>query len=175
MLSKFAVKLKSAVHDFHSVVSKSRSDLEHQSPLDSGTTTDAVRFITFVQDLKKKMVVWKSSVEVFRNGQKLMEKQRFSFPKDWIYMEAIDGEWGAFLDIFNRKNGIIQDQLGNLSKNVSKYLAALQAQIVAEDKILHQKINDSFADWEKNKPIQGNLKPSDAITTLSAFDTYFLY
>ena len=51
-------------------------------------------------------VIWLTlllALQAFGFGQKLLEKQRFQFPHNWLYTEQVDGEWGAFNDIMNRK------------------------------------------------------------------------
>lgn len=42
--------------------------------------------------------------------------------------------------------------------------------IVAEDKVVEQKIRDICAEWEKTKPVQGDIKPDIATNTLSIFE-----
>jgi dynein heavy chain 1 len=42
--------------------------------------------------------------------------------------------------------------------------------IVAEDKIVEQKIRDICVEWEKSKPVQGDIKPDIATNTLSIFE-----
>lgn len=49
-------------------------------------------------------------------------------------------------------------------------LAGLQMKIVAEDKIVEQKIRDICVEWEKSKPVQGDIKPDIATNTLSIFE-----
>ncbi|KAJ3290947.1 hypothetical protein HK104_006430 [Borealophlyctis nickersoniae] len=158
LLNRFGTKMHAAMREFHSTVSKARYDLEQQSA-EGNSTAEAVAFITFVQDLKKKLVKWTAEVEIFRNGQKVLERQRFQFPNDWLYVDNIDGEWSAFNDILARKNNAIQEQI-----------AGLQMKIVAEDKIVEQKMKDIIGEWEKVKPVQGDIKPDIATNTLSIFE-----
>ena len=40
-----------------------------------------------------------------------MERQRFAFPPSWLYVDNIEGEWGAFNDILKRKDSSIQTQV----------------------------------------------------------------
>ncbi|CAM0135389.1 unnamed protein product [Umbelopsis sp. WA50703] len=158
ILNKFGSMLGLAMRDFHTEVSKARYELEQQS-IESNSTGEAVTFITFVQDLKRKVTKWGNDVELFRNGQKTLERQRFQFPSDWVYVDQVDGEWSAFNEILSRKNNAIQEQI-----------AGLQMKIVAEDKIVEQKIRDICAEWEKVKPVQGDIKPDIATNTLSIFE-----
>ncbi|KAJ3090057.1 hypothetical protein HK102_004799, partial [Quaeritorhiza haematococci] len=158
VLNKFGTLLGTCMRDFHSTISKARYDLEQQS-VEGNSTAEAVGFITFVQDLKRKMPKWSTEVELFRNGQKVLERNRFQFPNDWLYVDNVDGEWSAFNEILTRKNNAIQDQI-----------AGLQLKIVAEDRIVEQKIRDIVAEWEKSKPVQGDIKPEIATNTLNIFE-----
>ncbi|KAF7729943.1 hypothetical protein EC973_003356 [Apophysomyces ossiformis] len=158
ILNKFGSMLGTSMRDFHAAVSKGRYELEQQS-IESNSTGEAVTFITFVQDLKRKVTKWGQDVELFRQGQKTLERQRFQFPNDWIYVDQVDGEWSAFNEILSRKNNAIQEQI-----------AGLQMKIVAEDKVVEQKIRDICAEWEKSKPVQGDIKPDIATNTLSIFE-----
>lgn len=79
---------------------------------------------------------------MFRNGQRLLEKQRFQFPPSWLYIDNIEGEWGAFSDIMKRKDTAIQQQVANL-----------QMKIVQEDKAVENRTTDLLNDWEKTKPV----------------------
>lgn len=111
ILNKFGSMLGTAMKDFHVSVSKARYELEQQS-IESNSTGEAVTFITFVQDLKRKVAKWTQDVELFRQGQKTLERQRFQFPNDWVYVDQVDGEWSAFNEILSRKNNAIQEQIG---------------------------------------------------------------
>ncbi|KAI7825176.1 dynein heavy chain [Gamsiella multidivaricata] len=158
VLNRFGNMLGTSMKEFHGAVSKARYDLELHS-VDSNATGEAVTFITFVQDLKRKVAKWEHDVELFRQGQKTLERQRYQFPGDWLYCDQVDGEWSAFNEILSRKNNAIQDQI-----------AGLQMKIVTEDKLVEQKISEILQDWEKNKPVQGNIKPDIATNTLNIFE-----
>ncbi|KAI8974487.1 dynein heavy chain [Pilobolus umbonatus] len=158
ILNKFGSLLGSSMKGFHTSVSKARYELEQQS-IESNSTGEAVTFITFVQDLKRKVTKWNQDVEIFRQGQKTLERQRFQFPNDWVYVDQVDGEWSAFNEILSRKNNAIQEQV-----------AGLQMKIVAEDKVVEVKIRDICAEWEKTKPVQGDIKPDTATNILSIFE-----
>uniref|UniRef100_A0A3P9LB23 Dynein, cytoplasmic 1, heavy chain 1 n=1 Tax=Oryzias latipes TaxID=8090 RepID=A0A3P9LB23_ORYLA len=161
VLSKFGQMLGQNMQDFHSQISKSRQDLEQHS-VDTASTSDAVNFITYVQTLKRKIKQFEKNVELFRNGQRLLEKQRFQFPPSWLYIDNIEGEWGAFSDIMKRKDTAIQQQVANL-----------QMKIVQEDKAVENRTTDLLNDWEKTKPVAGNLRPEEALQSLTIYEGNF--
>jgi len=45
--------------------------------------------------------------------------------------------------------------------------------IVAEDKAVEARTADFFVEWEKQKPVEGSLRPSDALRHLQAFETKY--
>ncbi|XP_055612109.1 dynein heavy chain, cytoplasmic isoform X2 [Uranotaenia lowii] len=160
-LSKFGQLLGNEMTTFHTKVSKSRNDLEQQS-IEAASTSDAVSFITYVQSLKKEMLVWDKQVDIYREAQRILERQRFQFPNNWLHVDNIEGEWSAFNEIMKRKDSAIQTQV-----------ASLQAKIVAEDKAVEQRTLDFLNDWEKNKPTGGRTRPDDALQQLHIFETKF--
>lgn len=109
-LGKFGSLLGTDMSEFHSQVSRSRTELEQQS-IEAASTSDAVTFITYVQSLKRKMKSWEKQVEVYREGQRILERQRFQFPANWLHVDNIEGEWGAFNEIIKRKDSSIQTQV----------------------------------------------------------------
>lgn len=80
---------------------------------------------------------------MYKEGQRILERQRFQFPQAWLYSDNIEGEWSAFTDIIKRKDSSIQTQV-----------ASLQMKIVSENKIIETKTTDLMVDWEKEKPVE---------------------
>ena len=79
-------------------------------------------------------------LQVFRAGEKILDRQRFQFPPTWVYVDNVEGEWGAFNEIMKRKDAAVQAQVGSL-----------QMKIVQEDE---QKTTELLQEWEKGKPVQ---------------------
>ncbi|RWS14208.1 Dynein heavy chain: cytoplasmic-like protein [Dinothrombium tinctorium] len=161
VLGKFGSLLGNEMAALHTVISKSRTELEQQS-IDTANTKEAVQFITYVQSLKTKVRQWEKEVEVYKEGQRILERQRFQFPSNWLHVDNIEGEWSAFTEIMRRKDAAIQTQV-----------ASLQVKIVAEDKSVEARTSDLLSEWEKSKPVEGSLPPSDALSRLTIFETKF--
>ncbi|KAJ3071427.1 hypothetical protein HDU98_005356 [Podochytrium sp. JEL0797] len=158
IVTRFGAQLGDRMKVFYTGLQKSRIELEQQS-VEGSSTQEAVGFITSVQELKKKVAAWTEDMEVYKASQKVLEKQRYMFPGDWLYVENVEGEWNSFNEILKRKNGAIQEQI-----------AGFQTKIVAEDKSLEKKTADIVQEWDKNKPIQGDLGYEDATNALSIFE-----
>lgn len=56
---------------------------------------------------------------MYKEGQRILERQRFAFPPSWLYVDNIEGEWGAFNDILKRKDSSIQTQVNFKKKSRS--------------------------------------------------------
>lgn len=50
-------------------------------------------------------------VQIFRAGEKILDRQRYQFPSNWVYVDHVEGEWGAFNEIMKRKDGAVQSQV----------------------------------------------------------------
>lgn len=108
------------------------------------------------------MLVWDKQVDVYREAQRILERQRFQFPNSWLHVDNIEGEWSAFNEIMKRKDSAIQTQV-----------ASLQTKIVAEDKAVEGRTLDFLQDWENNKPTGGKTRPDDALQQLQMFESKF--
>ncbi|KAI9667857.1 MAG: hypothetical protein M1821_000676 [Bathelium mastoideum] len=159
ILAKFAGRLGNRMNEIHTDVEKAKRDLEGQS-LEASSTAQAVTFITIVQQSKRKVKVWAPEIDIFRQGQATLSRQRFSFPAEWLYVDQVDHAWAALNEVLERKSKIVQDQTD-----------ALRAKIAAEDKVMSQKISDTLVQWNDEKPISGTIQPKVASEILVSFDT----
>uniref|UniRef100_A0A0X3P013 Dynein heavy chain, cytoplasmic n=1 Tax=Schistocephalus solidus TaxID=70667 RepID=A0A0X3P013_SCHSO len=162
ILSKFGSNLGNDMQEFYSEVSKARNELEQRS-VDSESTGDAVSTITYTQSLKRKMKQWDKQVALYRSGQNILFRDRFQFPSNWLDSENIQGEWSAFQEILRRKES-----------SISSEVASLQIKIVAEDKVVEAKTAEMLASWQKEKPIQGSMRPDEAVKALTILEGQFL-
>ncbi|KAL8693410.1 MAG: hypothetical protein Q9218_001759 [Villophora microphyllina] len=158
VLQHFGSRLGNRVRELHTELEKTRRDLESQS-LEASSTAQAVSFITVVQQSKRQVDIWEPEIEVFRQGQTTLSRQRYQFPTDWLYVDQVDNQWSALTDILNRKLRIVEDQTD-----------ALRAKTLAEDKVVVGRIADITSQWSDEKPISGNIPPEQAILTLKSFE-----
>jgi dynein heavy chain 1 len=110
LLTRYGTKLGMSMKEIYSAILKARTDLEVHA-IEGSSTAQAVSFITFVQDLKRKVKKWGPEIEQFSGGQQTLERQRYTFPSDWLYVDQIQGEWSAFNEILKRKDDSIQEQI----------------------------------------------------------------
>ena len=58
---------------------------------------------------------------MYKEGQRILERQRFTFPPSWLYVDNIEGEWGAFNDILKRKDSSIQTQVTTIRDKTNSW------------------------------------------------------
>ena len=116
-------------------------------------------------------------IELCASGEKTLERFRYQFPDDWLYSDQLRGEWSAYNEILKRKNDTIQEQLGTLTScyvstiDIDVFRAAgLQLKVVAEDKIVENKITDILEEWIQTRPVQGNMRADTAMNTINVFE-----
>ncbi|KAJ6102543.1 hypothetical protein N7486_004970 [Penicillium sp. IBT 16267x] len=159
ILQKFGAKLGGRMREVHSEIAAARRDLEGQT-LEASSTAHAVSFITIVQQCKRKTRVWEPEVDMFRQGQTTLSRQRYQFPNDWLHVENVDGEWAALNELLTRKSKIVHDQT-----------EGLRAKITAEDRVISDKIAEVISQWNDEKPVSGTIPPEEASRTLSSFQS----
>ncbi|EEY14801.1 dynein heavy chain [Verticillium alfalfae VaMs.102] len=159
ILMKFASRLGTRMREVHADIEKARRELEGPR-LDASSTAQAVQFITIVQSCKRNVKAWAPEIDMFRQGQSTLVRQRYQFPNDWLHIEQIDNSWGSLTEILEKKAKVVQDQTD-----------ALRAKITAQDKHISDKIAEITAQWNEEKPVSGTIKPDHASATLASFET----
>jgi len=158
ILLRFASRLGSRMRDVYAEMSKMRKDLEPQS-LESASTDKAVQFITAVQACRRNIKVWAPEIDMFRQGQSTLVRQRYQFPNDWLDILQIGSEWDTINEMLEKKSKIVNDQTD-----------ALRAKIIAEDKLVNDRITEVATQWNEEKPVSGTIQPDVAAATLTHFE-----
>ncbi|ODA76229.1 hypothetical protein RJ55_08074 [Drechmeria coniospora] len=159
ILIKFAGRMGNRMRDVNADIEKARKHLETQGS-DTSSTAQAVQFITAVQGCKRNVKLWAPEIDMFRQGQSTLVRQRYHFPNDWLHIEQIDSQWEALKEILEKKSRIVEDQSD-----------AMRANIVAQDKLVSQRIAEIIHQWNEEKPVSGTIQPDVASATLTSFET----
>lgn len=158
ILVKFASRLGNRTRDVHAEIEKARRNLEGQSS-DTSSTAQAVQFITAVQSCKRSVKLWAPEIDMFRQGQSTLVRQRYHFPSDWLHIEQIDSQWEALKEILEKKSRIMEEQSD-----------AIRANITAQDKLVNERIAEIICRWNEEKPVSGTIQPDVASAILSSFE-----
>ena len=158
ILNKFGSKLGDTMRTFNLSINSARMQLEKQS-LES-SSSDVTVFVTEIQELKKNMESWDTEMNKYRTAQRLLERQRFHFPTDWLWIDQLEGDWSSFRQILTRK-----------SQTMESEIPVLQAKIKTEEKVLNDKIKELEDNWKTQKPFGGEQSPQQALESLSLIET----
>ena len=159
LLAHFSGLFATRLIDIYAELQRARKDLEGSS-MQTSSTAQAVSFITIVQTCKRQTKVWEPEMETFRQGQQTLSRLRFQYPKDWLYVEQVDHEWTALVEVLERKSKLIADQTD-----------ALRAKIIAEDGVVSRRIGETTERWSEQRPVSGSIPPAEAVRMLDTFDT----
>jgi dynein heavy chain 1 len=112
-----------------------------------------------LQTINRKAKLFQVQLEEDDNGEKLLQKNRFMFPADWLFMERVRSEWNAFEQILGCK-------LARMNKDGDK----IQKKITEESKKLEQRVAQLCADWKKNRPMGADLDHPTVLDELATYD-----
>jgi len=172
IVQRFAGVLSNAMNELFVELRKARIDLERQS-LEASTTAQAVSFITIVQKSEQKVKIWAPSVELFQKSSSTLTRERYHFPEDWLHVDRISDEWKALREILTRKSKQVQDQIG-ITEIVNLLIQdSLRGNILAEDRLVGEKVSNLVSSWNSEKPVAGNTSPEEALATLISFEGRF--
>lgn len=159
LLAHFSTMFSTRLVEVYSELQRARKDLEGQS-MQASSTSQAVSFITVVQTCKRQTKAWEPEMETFRQGQQTLTRLRFQYSKDWLYVEQVDHEWAALVEVLEKK-----------SKQIADHTEGLRAKIVAEDGVVSRRISEMIEKWRENRPESGSIPPVEAVATLEGFDS----
>jgi dynein cytoplasmic 1 heavy chain len=159
VLSRFGQKVDEIRSGLYKSLMNARKQLETAN-LDFGSTEEIVESVTLLQDLRHKSTDWRKNIEDQKSVEKLLERQRFMFPDEWLYLDRVQSEYYAFDQILNRKLAQMHNEA-----------AHIQAQLNAEEVRLNDCVKQTVSDWKSQRPVQGDLDHLQVTHTLDVFNT----
>jgi dynein heavy chain 1 len=157
ILNKFGSKLGENMRHFKGIITSHRQQLEDQA-MDS-SSADVTVFVTEIQELKKCLELWTAEIAQFRLAQNLLERQRFHFSPDWLWLDNVEGEWSTFRQILAKK-----------SQKMEAEIPSLQAKIVNEEKVVMERVKELEESWRTRRPYSSDQKPSSVLDFLNTIE-----
>ena len=153
ILNQFGKTLNENLNKFFALIKNARQKLEK---IDFSNPEGTVTSISDLNYCKKNIPKWSTELEHFKDGQKLLELQRFHFPNDWTFSDQIEGDWLVVKQLLARKN-----------EDFEKMFEDLKGKLDAEEQSIKAKMEEVNKIWEEKKPYEGDLSFKDAIETLN--------
>ncbi|CAF3748715.1 unnamed protein product [Rotaria sordida] len=159
LLRKFGQIIQTVANDFYTNISEYQNNLETKS-IDSGNLDDSVQLIDTIEKVRQTQIDDEIKMKQLVEAQRLLERQRYSFPDNWTSMDTIQNSWTSVNDNLKRKEEVIETKLDKIQEKVR-----------AEVQTIDTKTKEILEDWSTKKPIGGDLKPRDAIRQLALYET----
>ena len=155
--ARFKTLLGEAIVAFHETLKTTVTKLELAN-LDGGTA-EVVEYVSLVQEMVHGKEALQKSMDTFSVSERLLTKQRFRFPTDWLAMENVEGTWSAFEQI-----------LGKRAKVMEGEIPALQRRIETEGAAIDRKVRQLTDEWQNERPLDKDTAPTEALEALASFE-----
>lgn len=157
--NSFATVLGQCITDAHQKMLDAKDTLESSSLESSGNTEKIVLGVTFIQDMKSQAEPFAGEIERLESSERLLKKQRHHFRGDWVESSVVKGQYEQLQQILERRTQQMEQQF-----------PLLQARISAEEKAAAKRNAELLSEWEKDKPLRGNMPPSEAMELLAKYE-----
>ena len=157
ILNEFGKNLLNSFQKFFSEIKLKREKIED---IDFHDSEKIIQAITDLKICKENMYRWNNLMNEFRNGEKLLYDQEFSFPANWKDFYHIESEWNRFEQTYNSKQGLYKKEFNNIKSILLK-----------EEEALKKKVDEIKEVWNNKKPYSGNLHPKEAIEIIDNLES----
>ena len=157
--SSFASILSQCIHDAHQKMEDAKTKLETASLESSSGTENIVLGVTFIQEMKQESEPWAEEIAQLEASERLLKRLRHHFRADWMETTVVKGQFELLQQILERRSQTMEQQF-----------PLLQARISAEEKAAAKRAVELIIEWGKDKPLRGNLPPSQAMELLAKFE-----
>jgi dynein heavy chain 1, cytosolic len=155
---RFGTILIEEIKTAHADIVSSKTKLE--SIALQGPTKDVIIGVEYILKTKSSLSARKQLVVDLESSEKLLQKQRYQFPTDWLSVSNVVGSLADLCQILDRRIASMDAQL-----------PSLQLKIREEDSLNAGRTEDLLNSWEIDRPVQGGLVPNVVLQTLSMFAT----
>lgn len=157
--SSFASVLSQCIQEAHQKMEEAKERLEKASLESSSGTENIVIGVTFIQEMKQQVDPWAGEIDVLENSEKLLRRQRYHFRSDWMETTVVKGQYDLMQQILARRTQTMEQQF-----------PLLQARVSAEEKAAAKRTAELIDEWGREKPLRGNLSPTEALALLAKFE-----
>ncbi|KAL3939676.1 MAG: hypothetical protein SGBAC_005637 [Bacillariaceae sp.] len=157
--SSFATILSQCIADAHDRMIDAKSKLEAASLESSSGTENIVMGVFFIEEMKEKKQSWIEEIAGLESSERLLKKQRHHFRSNWMETTVVKGQFDLMQQILERRSQTMEQQY-----------PLLQARISAEEKSAAKRALELITEWGADKPLRGNMPPSEAMGMLAKFE-----
>ncbi|CRG93244.1 dynein heavy chain, putative [Plasmodium gallinaceum] len=117
-------------------------------------------FMEKINEIDAKESEWDNKCDILKQSEVLLEKQRYVFPSNWLYIDNIIGKLETVKQILSYQIKLVKD-----------YFPYLQSLVLEFDVKVQNNIKVLFEEWNKSKPSHGNANSTKALQIINAFES----
>ncbi|CDJ29729.1 Dynein heavy chain, related [Eimeria mitis] len=125
----------------------------------SNIVSNLTKFLLKLQEASKLEPKWSSTIDTLRASERLLERQRFTFPSDWLWTDRIEGEMEVFSQLLRHQGMMVEQVRENLITLVTQFAASLQ-----------EKLQQLYSDWMLQRPVRDDIAPGHAMNILRKYE-----
>ena len=155
---RFGAILGEEIKSTHTELLRSKAQLE--GVFLEGPTNEVIGGVQCILAAQGSLTATTRLVGELESSERLLHKQRYPFPKDWVSVTNAAGALGDLRQILDRRVGAMKAQLPSLQQKIREEYQGNVA-----------RTEDLLSTWEAQRPAQGGLVAADVLHTLSVFAT----
>lgn len=161
-LAKFASLVASYMEPLRADLLKACEQLDAVAlgSVSSGSTGGSVSFVTQVQRMRGREGEWQTQLGRLEASERLLQAANHPLPDTWVWYSRVEGDWDQFQQLLAKRVAELEEQL-----------PVIRTQIEGEDKALTKRVQDVAEDWERDKPLRGDMAPARALEVLAGFES----
>ncbi|KAL8271990.1 hypothetical protein Esti_004114 [Eimeria stiedai] len=125
----------------------------------SNLVANLTKFLLKLQEAGKLESKWGATLEALRASERLLERQRFTFPSDWLWIDRIEGEMETFVQLLRHQGLMVDRSREHIVAVVSQFTATLQG-----------RLQQLYSDWMLQRPVRDDVTPGHAMTILKKYE-----
>ncbi|PFH31617.1 dynein heavy chain [Besnoitia besnoiti] len=126
----------------------------------SSLVSNLTKFLLKLQEASKADVAWDATVESLRASERLLERQRFAFPSDWLWIDKVEGELETFQQLLRHQVLLVEQNREQIVDVVRRYNERVQ-----------YRLKHLYTEWMTHRPVSSDVAPKHAIQVLATYET----
>ncbi|EPR57558.1 dynein heavy chain [Toxoplasma gondii GT1] len=126
----------------------------------SSLVSNLTRFLLKLQEASKADVEWEVTFESLRASERLLERQRFAFPSDWLWIDRVEGELETFQQLLRHQALLVEQSREPIVDMVKRYNARVQF-----------RLKHLYSEWMIHRPVKSDVSPQHATQVLEGYES----
>lgn len=131
----------------------------HADDLLSSLVQNLTQFLLKLQEASKADIEWDATVESLRASERLLERQRFAFPTDWLWIDKVEGELETLQQLLRHQVLLVEQNREQIVDMVKRFNERVQ-----------YRLKELYSDWMTQRPVSSDVSPQHASQVLTRYE-----